>query len=98
MYQKNQFEAAFQLVTAVSHQIIKIDFEEMEVWIDKIMSAKTLKDPDAKTNHENLKQVMQAYQQMQGVLLNAGVPVRDISHYNEARREAANDNRGEPPP
>jgi hypothetical protein len=89
MYEKPQFEAAFQLVTAVSHQIIKIDFAEMEVWIDKLMSAKGLDDPEVKRNHENLKAVMQQYRSMQEVLMVSGVPVRDISHYKEATAEAA---------
>lgn len=84
-YSSEQFEAAFQLITAVSHQIIKIDFSEVESWVDKLMSAKSLKDPEAKKNMANLKQVMQSYRVMQKTLLDSGVPVRNIENYTEQR-------------
>ena len=88
MYEKPQFEAAFQLITAISHQIIKIDFIEMEVWVDKLMGAEALNDPEVKKNHENLKGVLQAYTAMQRTLMQKGIPVRDIQHYKEAVGEA----------
>jgi conjugal transfer/entry exclusion protein len=82
-YSKQQFEAGFQLITAVSHQIIKIDFKEIEIWIDKMMGAKALTDETAKENMQNLKAVMSNFGQMQQVLMQRGVPVRDISNYKE---------------
>lgn len=84
-YSKEQFEAAFQLITAVSHQIIKIDFAEMEIWVGKLMSAKALTDPVSKTNLENLKAVLQEFQKMQSTLMGRGIPVRDIKHYTDSR-------------
>jgi hypothetical protein len=82
-YNKQHFEAGFQLITAISHQIIKIDFTEMEVWVDKLMGNKALTDDTAKENMQNLKAVMANFGQMQQVLLQRGVPVRDISNYKD---------------
>ncbi len=84
-YNSEQFEAAFQLITAVSHQIIKIDFSEVENWVDKLMGSNALKDPEIKKNMENLKGVMKAYRVMQKTLLTNGVPVRNIENYTEQR-------------
>jgi hypothetical protein len=86
-YSKEQFESAFQLITAVSHQIIKIDFQAVEVWIDKIMSAKAVTDEGSKENMLNLKQVMQQYKVMQDTLLNSGVPVRNIANYKKGAQQ-----------
>jgi len=82
-YSKEQFEAGFQLITAISHQIIKIDFKEIEGWIDKLMGNKALTDETARDNMQNLKAVMNNFDQMQQVLLQRGVPVRDISNYKQ---------------
>jgi len=83
-YEREHFESAFQLLTAVSHQIIKIDFAEMERWVDALMAAKALNDPDKKKNMDNLKQVMRSFAGMQQMLYKHGIPVRDISHYKES--------------
>jgi hypothetical protein len=82
-YTKQQFEAAFQLITAVSHQMIKIDFKEVETWVDKLMGPEALTDEQRKDNMNRLKEVLQQFGNMQQVLLQFGVPVRDIEHYRE---------------
>jgi len=83
-YDKAQFEAAFQLITAVSHQIIRIDFTEVEIWVDKLMSAKAMKDADTKKNMDSLKAVMRQFNETKKTLTERGVPVRDVSHYRES--------------
>lgn len=82
-YDQAQFEACFQLITAVSHQIIKIDFAEMENWMDKLLGARSLKEEDTKKNMENLKTVMRQFVTMQEVLRIHGIPVRDIQNYRD---------------
>jgi len=82
-YDNQQFEACFQLITAVSHQIIKIDFEEMSAWMDKLLGPRSLKEEDTKKNLENLKTVMRQYMTMQEVLRIHGIPVRDIQNYRD---------------
>jgi len=82
-YDNQQFESCFQLITAVSHQIIKIDFEEMEIWIDKLLGPRALKEEDTKKNMENLKTVMHQFVTMQQVLKIHGIPVRDIQNYRD---------------
>ena len=84
-YDKQQFEAAFQLLTAVSHQVIKIDYMEIGNWVQKIMGPEALNDPEKQDNMDRLITVLQAYGAMQQVLLEKGVPVRDITHYQEGR-------------
>ena len=88
MYDKPKFEAAFQLITAVAKQIVQIDFDSVEQWIDNLMGPKSLKDPEAKQNMENLKAVMRAFKQMQATLNERGIPVRDISHYKQSRGDS----------
>ena len=83
-YDKRQFEAAFQLITAISNQIIKVDFDEMENWIEKILGPRSLKDDEVKGNLENLKTVMQSYVVMSTILRTHGIPVRDIQHYKDS--------------
>ncbi len=83
-YDNQQFEAAFQLITAVSHQIIKIDFGEMEIWVDKLLGPRALKEEDTKKNLENLKTVMHQFGTIQEVLRIHGVPVRNIQHYKDS--------------
>lgn len=85
-YEKWVFEQAFQLITAVSHQIVKIDFNEMEEWIDKIMGPKSLTDDQAKANMHRLKHVMRGFAEMRQVLVDYGIPVRDIQHYKDSDR------------
>lgn len=82
-YDQAQFEATFQLITAVSHQIIKIDFVEMGSWMDKLLGPRSLKDEDTKKNMENLKTVMRQFVTMQEVLRIHGIPVRDIQNYRD---------------
>jgi hypothetical protein len=91
-YDKAQFEAAFQLITAVSHQIIKIDFEEMEVWVEKLMGPKALKDEETKKNLNNLRTVMRSYTTMKEVLRIHGVPVRDVQHYRDSVVQSPGEN------
>jgi len=86
-YDKNQFEAAFQLITAISHQIIKVDFQEVENWVEKIMGPQSLKDEATKINLNNLKTVMQSFVVMNRILREHGVPVRDIQHYRDTQPE-----------
>ncbi len=88
-YDNQQFEAAFQLITAVSHQIIKIDFEEMTNWMDKLLGPRALKEEDTKKNLENLKTVMRQYVTMQEVLRIHGIPVRDIQRYRDTVPQGA---------
>ena len=83
-YEKNQFEAAFQLITAISHQVIKIDFQEVERWVDKIMGPEAINDEVRRDNMNRLKEVLQQYHNMQQVILQFGIPVRDIEHYRES--------------
>lgn len=92
MYEKPQFEAAFQLITAISHQIIKVNFKDVEAWVDKLMGQDALTDPEKRRNLDNLKTVMRQYHQMQAVLMEHGIPVRNIEHYKEAFAPA------QPPP
>lgn len=82
-YDNQQFESAFQLITAVSHQIIKIDFVEMGSWVDKLLGPRSLKEEETKKNLENLKTVMRSFVTMQEVLRVHGIPVRDIQHYKD---------------
>lgn len=82
-YDNAQFESCFQLITAVSHQIIKIDFEEMSNWMDKLLGPRSLKEEDTKKNLENLKTVMRQFTTMQEVLRVHGIPVRDIQNYKD---------------
>jgi len=83
-YEQAQFEAAFQLTTAVAHQIIKIDFQEMEIWVDKLLGPRALKEAETKKNLDNLKIVMRQFAEMQDVLKVHGIPVRDIQNYKDA--------------
>jgi len=83
-YDSPQFEATFQLITAVAHQIIKIDFQEMGNWVDKLLGPRALKDEETKKNLDNLKTVMRQFVTMQEVLKIHGIPVRDIQHYRDA--------------
>jgi hypothetical protein len=84
MYDKPQFEAAFQLVTAISHQMVKIDFNSMEQWVDKLLGQEALSDPARHEAMMHLKTVMRRYDEMQQVLVEHGIPVRDISHYKDS--------------
>jgi len=84
MYEKPQFEAAFQLITAISHQMVKIDFNSMEQWVDKLVGPEALNDADRHEQMINLKTVMRRFHEMQQVLIDHGIPVRDISHYHDA--------------
>jgi len=86
-YTKEHFEAAFQLITAVSHQIIKIDFAEMTVWIDKLMKADAISDPEVKKNLDSLKNVMKQFYSLQQTLWDDGIPVRNIENYKEVEVE-----------
>lgn len=92
-YDNQQFEAAFQLITAVSHQIIKIDFPEMEIWVDKLLGPRSLKEEETKKNLENLKTVMRQYVTMQEVLRIHGIPVRNIQNYKDTVPQSAGENR-----
>ncbi len=83
-YSNQEFESAFQLVTAVSHQVVKVDFAEMENWVDKLLGPRALKEKDTKVNLDNLKTVMRSFAIMQEVLRTNGIPVRDIKHYKDA--------------
>lgn len=84
-YTKEHFEAAFQLITAVSHQVIKIDFEEVVIWIDKLMKADSMTDPEVKRNLVSLKNVMREFSNLQQTLYNDGIPVRNIEKYTPAK-------------
>ncbi len=87
MYDKPQFEAAFQLITAISHQMVKIDFISMEQWVDKLVGPETLNDPARHEAMLHLKTVMRRYHEMQQVLVEHGIPVRDISHYKDSHKQ-----------
>ncbi len=95
-YDNQQFEAAFQLITAVSHQIIKIDFVEMEIWVDKLLGPRALKEEDTKKNMENLKTVMHQFVTLQEVLRVHGIPVRNIQHYKDAGLNLPGENQPRP--
>lgn len=82
-YEKEHFEAGFQLITAVAHQIIKIDFTEMSRWIDTVMTAKGLNTTEEKRNLLDLQKVMEGFHALQKTLYAHGIPVRDISNYKE---------------
>ena len=84
MYDKAQFEAAFQLITAISHQMVKIDFNSMEQWVDKLMGQDALDDSEKREAMIHLKTVMRRYHEMQQVIIEHGIPVRDIKHYQES--------------
>ncbi len=83
-YDKAMFEQVFQLITAVSHQIVKIDFGEMEDWVNKLMGPKALTDDISKANMHQLNHVMRQFAEMRQTLIDHGIPVRDISHYRES--------------
>jgi hypothetical protein len=87
MYDKPQFEAAFQLVTAISHQMVKIDFNSMEQWVDKLLGQEALSDPDRRDAMVHLKTVMRRFDEMQQVLVEHGIPVRDIKHYKDSHKQ-----------
>lgn len=76
-YTKQQFEAYFQLMSALSHQIIKIDFEEMRNWVDKIVGPDSIHSEQRMEDLTNLQHVIGAFTQMQGIIRQHGVPVRD---------------------
>jgi hypothetical protein len=87
-YQQPQFEAAFQLITAISNQLIRVDYQEMKRWINNLMTPKTLPaspgyNENARPNLDNLIAVMDALQTMKDTLLERGIPVRDIQKYRE---------------
>jgi len=84
-YEKEHFEAAFQLITAVSHQIIKINFSEMSRWVDVLMEEGAATDKEMARNRLDLQKVMQSYQQLQKIMFTHGIPVRDIENYKEVR-------------
>ena len=86
MYDKPQFEAAFQLITAISHQMVKIDFNSMEQWVDKLVGPEALNDPARHEAMMHLKTVMRRFDEMQQVLVEHGIPVRDISHYRDSQK------------
>ena len=90
-YDKNQFEAAFQLITAVSHQIIKVDFQEVENWVEKILGPSALKDDEIRGNLNHLKTVMQSFIVMDRIVREHGIPVRDISHYRDSAQPSPKD-------
>jgi hypothetical protein len=87
MYDKAQFEAAFQLVTAISHQMVKIDFNSMEQWVDKLLGQEALDDPERHEAMMHLKTVMRRFDEMQKVLVEHGIPVRDIQHYKDSHKQ-----------
>jgi hypothetical protein len=87
-YDKKKFEAAFQLITAVSNQIIRIDFKEMARWINNLLSPKTVEsspDYDEQTakNLQDLMAVMNQFQTMKDSLFQHGIPIRNIEHYRK---------------
>jgi len=79
-YTQAQFEAIFQTVTAVSHQIVKIDWEEMRVWVDKIVGPDSVKNPDRMEDLQNLQIAIGAFGKMQDVLRETGIPIRNPIH------------------
>lgn len=83
-YDQAQFEQAFQLVTAISHQIVKVDFDEMTIWIEKILGPKAVNDEQRRKNLDNLRNVMSQFKEMQKTLFENGIPVRNIENYQEA--------------
>ncbi len=85
MYDKKQFEAAFQLITAVAHQVIKIDFASVESWVDKLLGQDALNNDDRREAMNNLKVVMGEFDKLKQVLFKHGIPVRDISHFRESQ-------------
>jgi hypothetical protein len=76
-YTRDQFEAMFQLVTALSHQCIRVDFDEMMNWCEKIVGPDSLTDPQRKEDLENLRNIMHAWKDMQSAIVRHGVPVRN---------------------
>jgi len=85
-YNREDFEAAFQLITAISHQVIKIDFQEMDRWVGKMLEVKAIADKTTKDNLDDLRHVMKAFHELQLELYRHGIPVRNIEHYKEVHR------------
>ncbi len=76
-YTKPQFEAYFQLMSALSHQMLKIDFGEMIVWVDKIVGPDALHSDQRKQDLLNLHSVIGGFIEMQKIVRKHGIPVRD---------------------
>lgn len=86
-YTKMQFEANFQLVSALAHQIIKVDFDEMLVWVDKIVGPDSVKSEQRRQDLANLHGVLGGFQAMANVIREHGIPVRDPRNVQTAADE-----------
>jgi hypothetical protein len=81
-YTQEDFAKVFHMLSALSNQIVHIDFIQVENWLNAIFAAQATQNDDVKQHLERLHEIMAAYAQTKAVIAKNGIPT-----FPEPRRQ-----------